>query len=294
VPDQNRYRASIIACARWESPYIAEWLAHHIAIGFDHVYLYCNDDDPTELRGVLRKLRPDLTARVTFRPYFGQGQQSLMYLDGLRYARLHSDWISFLDIDEFLVLRSWSSVPDLLQQLDRDRIDSLHFNWLFYGNNGHKLRPAGSVLQNYTRRSRSVDGHTKHISRASCFEPQRIARAAFPFWHGLTDPAWDGFKRRNVLGDDIGPLLHAFPSAMIEYLDSEARSHAIIEAGYVAHFALKSEEDFRIRVARGLGGNFGGQLKWQHHLDSGEAPAILEAMNEEQDRFLSDYAARVA
>jgi hypothetical protein len=290
----DRHRASIIACARWESPYIAEWLAYHAALGFDHVYLYCNDDDPTELREALRGLPPTLAARLSFRPYFGQGQQSLMYQDALRFARQQSDWISFLDIDEFLVLRSWSSIPDLLKQLDRDGVDSLHFNWLFYGNNGHKTRPAGSVLRNYTRRSRTVDGHTKHISRAACFEPQRLARAGFPFWHGLTDSAWDGFTRRNVLGDDMGPLLHAFPTAMLAYLDAEARSQAIIEAGYIAHFALKSEEDFRIRVARGLGGNFGGQVKWQRHLDNGESPAILDAMNQERDNVLFDWAAHPA
>ena len=289
---RNHHRATIIACARWESPFIAEWLAYHTAIGFDHVYLYCNDDDPSELRDVLRNLSSDLSARVTLRAYFGQGQQSLMYQDALRYARLQSDWISFLDIDEFLVLRAWDSVPELLQLLDRDAVDSLHFNWLFYGNDGHKTRPPGSVLQNYTRRSRSVDGHTKHISRACCFEPQRVARAAFPFWHGLTDPVWDGFNRRNVLGDDIGPLLQAFPSAMLAYLDKDGRSQEMIETGYIAHFSLKSEDDFRIRIARGLGGNFGGQVKWQRHLENGEAQAILEAMNEEQDGHLSSWAAR--
>ncbi len=291
MSDFSRHRASIVACARWESPFIAEWLAYHTTIGFDHVYLYCNDDDPTELRDILSGLPSALSARVTFRPYFGQGQQRFMYLDALRYARQNSEWISFLDVDEFLVLRSWASIPDLLLELNRDAIDSLHLNWLFYGNNGHKTRPAGSVLRNYTRRSRTVDVHTKHISRACCFEPHRMARAVFPFWHGLTDPVWDGFKRRNVLGDDMGPLLQAFPTAMSAYLDAEDRSEAMIEAGYIAHFALKSEDDFRIRVARGLGGNFGGQVKWQRHLESGELPAILETMNAEPDGLLSGWAA---
>lgn len=290
MSDRGRHRASIVACARWESPYIAEWLAYHVAIGFDHIYLYCNDDDPTELGEVLRTLPVDLSVRVTFRPYFGQGQQSLMYQDALRYARLQSDWISFLDIDEFLVLRAWSSIPDLLQQLDRDAVDSLHFNWLFYGHNGYRTRPAGAVLQNYTRRSRGVDGHTKHISRASCFEPRRLARAAFPFWHGLAGPAWDGFNRRNVLGDDIGPLLADFPASMLAYLEKAGRSKAIIEAGYIAHFVFKSEDDFRIRVARGLGGNFGGQAKWQHHIDNGDTTAILDVMNEEEDNSLCHHA----
>jgi hypothetical protein len=44
-----KYRYAIAACARWEAPYAAEWLAYHRAIGFEHVYLYCNDVDPAEL-----------------------------------------------------------------------------------------------------------------------------------------------------------------------------------------------------------------------------------------------------
>ena len=78
---------------------------------------------------------------------------------------------------------------------------------------------------------------------------------------------------------------------MLAYLDAEDRSRTMIATGYVAHFALKSEDDFRLRIARGLGGNFGGQVKWERHLDNGEAPAILALMNDVQDESLSNHPA---
>ncbi len=46
MPEVCQY--AIAACARWETEYLVEWLLYHRQIGFDRVYLYCNDDDPAE------------------------------------------------------------------------------------------------------------------------------------------------------------------------------------------------------------------------------------------------------
>lgn len=45
----SRGRVALAAIARWETQYAPEWLTYHRAIGFDHVYLTCNDDDPSAL-----------------------------------------------------------------------------------------------------------------------------------------------------------------------------------------------------------------------------------------------------
>ncbi len=45
----SQHRYSIVTPARWEAESIVEWLIYHRSIGFDHVYLYCNDDDASEL-----------------------------------------------------------------------------------------------------------------------------------------------------------------------------------------------------------------------------------------------------
>ena len=286
-----RHHASIVACARWEAPYAAEWVAYHLALGFDHIYLACNDDDPVPFKAALDDLPADLRQAVSYRPYAGQGLQVAMYLDALRRARLSSDWICLLDLDEFIVLKRWASIPALTRSLSDEGVSSLHLNWLFYGHDGHATRPAGPVLDTYTRRARLPDHHTKHISRVSCFEAGRIGTAAVPFEHGLAGAAWSGFDRRTVLGDDVEPLLDGFPAGMSAYLADESRALAILETAYVAHFAFKSEDDFRLRVARGLNGNFGGQIKWQRAIELGLVPSILAELNEVKDVSLSKHSA---
>ena len=52
------YATSIVACARWEDPYVAEWVTYHLDLGFDHIYLHCNDDDPAPFKATLARLAP--------------------------------------------------------------------------------------------------------------------------------------------------------------------------------------------------------------------------------------------
>ena len=167
-------------------PYIAEWIRYHLSLGFEHIYLYSNDDDPSILRDALAELTAEQRVQVTYRTFYGQGRQFDMYVDALRQAKLEAEWICFLDVDEFLVLKAWQSIAALIDNLNAQSVVSLQFNWLFYGNNGHATRPAGSVLRNYTRRANIVDVHTKHISRSSCFEAET-------HWAcDISDLAWIG------------------------------------------------------------------------------------------------------
>ncbi len=102
------YRAVLVACARWEEDSIVEWLEYHRALGFEHVYLYSNDDSPETL---YRRVLPYVLAESPFVTYLHWprvGQQIPMYLDFLRRFPNVSEWASFLDIDEFFVLKKHS------------------------------------------------------------------------------------------------------------------------------------------------------------------------------------------
>lgn len=99
------HQVSIVACARWETQAITEWLLYHRSIGFDHVYLYCNDDDPAELYAAVLPFLQGDAPFVTFRHYPFQGQQFHMYMHCLRAHKDESEWVMFLDVDEFLCIR---------------------------------------------------------------------------------------------------------------------------------------------------------------------------------------------
>ena len=282
------YRYSIIACARWETPYIAEWIAYYEAIGFEHIYLYCNDDDPAELKAEVEaatKGRPDL---VSFTHFPGQGRQRDMYIAGLERARHQSEWVTFLDIDEFLVLRGCNDIGSFMESFD-STVDSVHFNWIYFGNSGFIERPAGSVLSQYTLRSSTVNATTKHLTRSALLDPDRLRQPAHPFWHGLADPVWSDLKRVNVLGADMAPLLANYPANAAAYIDP-ATNDAILGKAVINHYALKSEADFLLRVERGTAGQFSGQIVWKQAYESGRFRTILDTMSKVEDTYLRDLS----
>ncbi len=208
-----------------------------------------------------------------------------MYLDAIARARLESEWVTFLDIDEFLVLRGVDSIHAFMQQVP-PFADSIHFNWLNFGSNGFLSRPAGSVLRQYTQRESSLSINTKHITRAALLTDDRIRAGNFPFWHGLSDPVWSRIQRINVVGDDVAGLLADHAEAAKAYLAASATRDAIIATAVVNHYALKSEEDFVLRANRGMAGEFAGQAAWRRHYDDGSFRGVLERMSGVEDTYL--------
>lgn len=272
-------RVSIISCARWETRYITEWLLYQRAIGFDHVYLCCNDDDPLEL---YTEVLPFLTGGfLTFWHVPYQGQQFYIYMNALSRWRHESDWIMFLDIDEFLRIPEGRSVKDFVASLPPDW-DCVHVNWLFFGNCGYRTRPDGNVLTTYTRRSARPHITCKTLTRTSAIEMGRIDRKLF-FWHDWEGRLREGAIVRNVLGMNPSVVPQDFIHVAQEVADR------LIRAPLVHHYAFKSREDFALRIARGTGGDFAGQLTWKSIYDAGGADAELARMNVVEDRSLADF-----
>lgn len=114
---------ALIAIAKNEDKYIAEWLEHHLSLGFDTIIIADNDDEL-----VLSGYASD---RVVIEDYTKvKGVQPKAYSTLFNKYRKKYDWIAFFDIDEFLViedgrdLKTWlSSYPDT----DVVRLNCKHF-----------------------------------------------------------------------------------------------------------------------------------------------------------------------
>ncbi len=283
------FEFSIVACARWETAYISEWLQYYDFIGFNHVYLYCNDDDPNAFADQVFATELSQKNFVSFRHFSGQGQQRVMYLDAMTRARRESEWVAFLDIDEFLVLRGLNSVAAFMKQY-APTADSVHFNWLNFGTSGFVSRPRGSVLRQYTQRESILSVNTKHLTRSAVLTDARLRSGGLPFWHGLSNPVWSDVRRVNVVGIDASSRLADHSEIARQYLDDPVTMDSIMRKAVVNHYALKSEEDFLLRAARGTGGEFSGQSAWKRHHDDGSFRGVLERMNGVEDTYLRDLS----
>ncbi|MDR2055240.1 MAG: glycosyltransferase family 92 protein [Desulfovibrio sp.] len=154
------YYASLCAIAKDEDPYLVEWTDYHCSIGFEHIYVYDNNSD----RPVRDTLRDYVCAGlVTVVDFPLEVEQQLAaYADCLAVYGTGTEWMAFVDIDEFIVPKRCDDIRDLLDNY-RD-YGALGVHWKVFGSNGLDRRPEGGVLDNYTRVVRD-DTHIKSIVR---------------------------------------------------------------------------------------------------------------------------------
>lgn len=260
--NEPRHKYSIVACARWESPYIVEWLCYHQKIGFDHVFLYCNDDDPAEL---YEKVLPFLIGDnpfVTFHHFLYQGQQLAMYMHFLKNYKDKTDWILFLDIDEFLRLTRDQTVDRFINSFD-DQAEAIYLNWVFFGNNYYPVPPSGSVLKNYLRREDPLGNFmTKTFTKTSIYFPEKFStKIPNHIWHYLNClHNFEEIRIVNVLHDDMHNyyFYNNDEDTKIYWKNSEIQRR-ILAVASINHYAHKSKLSIKLRRSRGLAGEFANQ-----------------------------------
>ncbi|NNM56169.1 discoidin domain-containing protein [Acidocella sp.] len=290
-PMTRKYRFVIAACARWETRYAVEWLNYHRAIGFEHVYLYCNDDDPRALYETVLPFTQGPAPFVTFRSYPDQGQHRKMMLHFLAHDQHAAEWISFLDLDEFIRLPPGQSIAQFIAPL-APVADCVLFNWVFFGPNGHKTPPDRPVLESYTRREALMHPLTKYVARSTVFNDPQLLQKCLDnsFVHRLDEYLARPIRSVNVLGEDMAGYYADFPAGAAAFARHPPRQERLFATAMVHHYAFRSEQAFAERVARGLKGNFAGEKIWgQLAADEPRLRGFINSVNAIEDRRLADF-----
>jgi hypothetical protein len=285
-----KYRFAIAACARWETRYAAEWLTYHRAIGFEHVYLYCNDDDPRALYAAVLPFTMGPAPFVTFRFFPKQGEHRQMMRHFLDHDRHQSEWISFLDLDEFIRLPRGQTIAQFIAPF-QPVADCVMFNWVFFGPNEHKTPPAGNVLLSYTRREALLHPFTKYVARSFVFDDPKLFLNALDnsFVHRLSEYLETDIRAVNVLGEDMTHYYSDFPSAAAGFIRHPPRQEEIFAKAVIHHYAFRSEQAFTDRVARGLKGDFAAEKMWGDLAESENFRSFINEVNAVEDRRLADF-----
>jgi hypothetical protein len=288
------HKFSLVACARWEETQIQEWIAYHQSIGFDHIYLYCNDDDPTALFRAIAPYAQGPDPYVTFRHWMHVGQQPEIYLHFLETFKHETEWFSFLDIDEFFVFKGIDNVSVFIRDHGGDA-DCLYFNWVLYGHAGKPRRDDGWTLISHPRRAIGPDNHTKMLCRSAALDPHVIkaawAKHSVAFWHFLDSYQLPGVRCRDVLNTPMDGYSADFPASSARFLSRPGFAEAVLNKAYIAHFQFKSEEDFLRRWRRG---GFPNSDHWRSVFETGEYKSILDPNNAVYDPYLAAHWHRYA
>ncbi len=113
-----RHKLAVLGMARDEAPHLAEWIAHYLAIGAEHIFIYSNDntDGTEELLqwfGTNAPVTPLFTTAAPDVNIQRKNYQHAFFL--LPELRLY-EWVLVVDADEFLVpdAKFGFSLPRLL------------------------------------------------------------------------------------------------------------------------------------------------------------------------------------
>jgi len=233
-------KAACVGIVKNEAPYIAEWIAYQLSLGFDSVILYDNgstDGTATEIQRFLNHY----DVRLVDWPDAERQYQRRAYEDAVRHFQAEFDWLAFFDTDEFLVLDS-----DLRSTLTaRKGAASVIVHWAMFGSSGHQARPLGLVIENYTQRSEPGFDSNRHFK--SIINPRLILKCInshhfqpkshFRFWK------WDiAYPITDLAGRHLA-LDWTVPGTTISSPD--------YTGGKLHHYFTRSYADWQVKVERG-------------------------------------------
>lgn len=164
-----------VAIVRDELPFLDEWIAYHRVLGIDHFFLY--DDDPLlPLKAFLAPHGHTVSVIDWYREkdQLHRSRQTNAYKDSVRQIGLAYRWVTFLDIDEFIILPGYADLPAFLREYDQ--YGQISLPWLVFGHNGYFNDPPGLITTALTRRMaqpRSDPTRVKSIVKVSAIARTR-------------------------------------------------------------------------------------------------------------------------
>jgi Glycosyltransferase family 92 len=225
-PAEGRSPLSCTVCiiVKDEMTYILEWIAYYEIIGFDRIIFYDNNssDGTTDILLSLANIGrinyvswPDVPGVVT---------QYAAYRDAL--TRISTEWVAFLDIDEFLLLKSHLCMTDFLRSFP-PTVGGIAVNWKMFGSSGHRTRTQGLVIERFTKCANLDHGRYANSEYGFGWQIKSIVRlraleSVDYHFHVLKEP----FSYVNSVGQ-------AYVERSVCY-----------EGAQVNHYAVKSWEEF--------------------------------------------------
>jgi hypothetical protein len=222
-------KAALVCIAKNEDNYILEWIAYHQKLGFDSIFIYQNNwQFPINIKGV---------HTIEFN---GECQQLPAYNHFIENYSSSFEWVAFIDVDEFFVLKKHSGIKDFLVDF-KDVQGGLAINWVMFGSNGQTDVKNGNyaVLSRFTRCAKSPNRHIKSILRI-----ERIKRTNW--LQRLFSSSQTKVRMINPHSPNIALL-----DTRREKVKGPFNPGGPVDLLQINHYFIKSSAEFRVKVGRG-------------------------------------------
>ena len=231
-------RAAVVGTMRDDGIYALEWIAYHLALGFEHIFIYTNDNsDGSEklLRiladhNIITLIESHTSGRIA--PEAKAYEHSVHLLHELR----EYEWVFYLDSDEYFVPAEHfeNSIENLLSAVEEHfprRLPScISYPWLWFISEMAFLRTPGFLIERFQ--------HAR---------PHWITKA-FVRLRDIVSMRQEHFPDVRVGGSIVDSTFDLMPFDVKEVWQMHRAQYA---GGRINHYWPKSFEEFAIKKARG-------------------------------------------
>jgi glycosyltransferase involved in cell wall biosynthesis len=152
---------TVCMIAKNEGPYLLEWVSYYANLGFSKVVVFENNSDDNSAK-ILKKLaRQGVIEHHTWPLGRTESPQITAYLECLKTVT--TDWILFVDCDEFLVFNQGDLQSMLGHIHPISDVSAIALNWRVFGSSGLEAYDDRLVTERFNRAADESFEANKHL-----------------------------------------------------------------------------------------------------------------------------------
>lgn len=214
---------AICAFMKRENAYIDEWLKHHISIGIDKIILFDNNDNMEDYPMTEFVSRQIILKRVKV---INKRNTKLNKDKELKivYNACKTDWICFIDIDEFIYIRDGKSIKEALSNSLYENVQNVLMPSIVFGDGNNIYYDDNHSVKE--RFSKMCIRNNKYTKICKAFIKTKISSYTSLSSNGIIYPGVKSIsssgtslnpKTPYINWNDICPIeIHAYPTKSLE------------------------------------------------------------------------------
>ena len=166
---KNKIKKQIKVClcviGKKENKYIKEFINHYKLLGYDHIYIYDNNNIDDERMDQIINNSNFITI-IDYRNNKSKNSnwQYKAYYDCYKNNNRKYDWLSFFDFDEFLeIIPKNQTVKNFLNNEKYIKCQNIKINWLLYSSSEEILNFINKPMKERFKKPMLNDGANIHI-----------------------------------------------------------------------------------------------------------------------------------
>jgi hypothetical protein len=145
----TKYKYTVCLCGIFknEGKYLDEWIQYHLVVGIDHFYLYNNNSDDNYLQILKPYIEKGIVDLIEW-PF--DHSQMDAYEDCYNKHRNDTNWLTFIDVDEFICPTSTDNIKSWLSFYND--YPGIAVYWKQFGSSGKLYHDENKlVIEQYTQ-----------------------------------------------------------------------------------------------------------------------------------------------